>query len=256
IEIIVACSATSILKQKEAKEEEQVSKSMWTKWKCGGIIGAVAITGGTLMAITGVTFLLESFMMHDDVVLCVEFIRDSKMLASGSQDGKIKVWRIRNDQYLRRLKNAHSQGVTSGSFTQDGSQILSTSFDGTARIPKPEETLTLYLAAANEAISAVLLTKRRGASSAEGSGAGLILTDPNGQEVTYALRFDFKTSNNEAEYEALIAGLESKNKRADALSKLASSSFAHLTKKVLEEIVRHRSIDVKIAGLVDGSNNT
>ncbi|GJV14268.1 reverse transcriptase domain-containing protein, partial [Tanacetum coccineum] len=47
-----------------------------------------------------------------------------------------------------------------------------------------------------------------GASSMEGSGAGLILTDPDGQEITYALRFNFRTSNNEAEYEALVAGLE------------------------------------------------
>jgi WD40 repeat-containing protein SMU1 len=30
-------------------------------------------------------------MMHDDAVLCVDFSRDSEMLASGSQDGKIKV---------------------------------------------------------------------------------------------------------------------------------------------------------------------
>ena len=29
--------------------------------------------------------------MHDDPVLCVDFSRDSEMLASGSQDGKIKV---------------------------------------------------------------------------------------------------------------------------------------------------------------------
>lgn len=29
--------------------------------------------------------------MHDDAVLCVDFSRDSEMLASGSQDGKIKV---------------------------------------------------------------------------------------------------------------------------------------------------------------------
>ena len=43
------------------------------------------------------------------------------------------------------------------------------------------------------------------ASSNEGSGAGLILTDPDGKEVTYALRFEFPASNNEAEYEALIA---------------------------------------------------
>ncbi|PWA68415.1 transducin family protein / WD-40 repeat family protein [Artemisia annua] len=75
----------------------------------------------------------ESFMMHDDAVLCIEFSRDSEMLVSGSQDGKIKVWRIRNSQCLRRLENAHSQGVTSVSFTRDGRQILSTSFDGTAR---------------------------------------------------------------------------------------------------------------------------
>ncbi|GJV75117.1 reverse transcriptase domain-containing protein [Tanacetum coccineum] len=47
-----------------------------------------------------------------------------------------------------------------------------------------------------------------GVSSNDGSGAGLILTDPRRNEVTYALRFDFPTSNNEAEYEALIAGLE------------------------------------------------
>ncbi|GKD89334.1 reverse transcriptase domain-containing protein [Tanacetum coccineum] len=45
-------------------------------------------------------------------------------------------------------------------------------------------------------------------SSTEGFGAGLVLTDPDRQEITYALRFNFKTSNNEAEYEALIAGLE------------------------------------------------
>jgi WD40 repeat protein len=30
-------------------------------------------------------------MMHDDAVLSVDFSRDSEMLASGSQDGKIKV---------------------------------------------------------------------------------------------------------------------------------------------------------------------
>jgi hypothetical protein len=46
-----------------------------------------------------------------------------------------------------------------------------------------------------------------GSSCQEGSGAGLILTNPEGTEFTYALRFEFDTSNNEAEYEALLAGL-------------------------------------------------
>ena len=46
-----------------------------------------------------------------------------------------------------------------------------------------------------------------GASNAQGSGAGLILTSLEGIDIEYALRFGFHTSNNEAEYEAVIAGL-------------------------------------------------
>nr|GEW75697.1 reverse transcriptase domain-containing protein [Tanacetum cinerariifolium] len=44
-------------------------------------------------------------------------------------------------------------------------------------------------------------------SCLKGSEAGLILTSPEGEEFTYALRFEFDASKNEAEYEALIAGL-------------------------------------------------
>ncbi|GJR11972.1 reverse transcriptase domain-containing protein [Tanacetum coccineum] len=142
-----------------------------------------------------------------------------------------------------------------------------------------------------------------GSSCVDRSGAGLILTSPEGMEFTYALRFQFTTSNNEAEYEALIAGLRiaaqmgvhnvyvsvdsksvanqvlgayvakeenmikylekvkslvsgfanfsisqvprSKNKKADALSKIASTSFAHLSKQVLVEILKEKSIQEK-----------
>ncbi|GJV31988.1 reverse transcriptase domain-containing protein [Tanacetum coccineum] len=44
-------------------------------------------------------------------------------------------------------------------------------------------------------------------SCIDGSGAGLIVTNPEGVEFTYALRFRFDATNNEVEYEALIAGL-------------------------------------------------
>ncbi|GKE55331.1 reverse transcriptase domain-containing protein, partial [Tanacetum coccineum] len=43
-----------------------------------------------------------------------------------------------------------------------------------------------------------------GASSSDGSGAGLMVVSPEGKEYTYALRFEFKTTKNEAEYEALL----------------------------------------------------
>ncbi|GJR68087.1 reverse transcriptase domain-containing protein [Tanacetum coccineum] len=137
-------------------------------------------------------------------------------------------------------------------------------------------------------------------SCLEGSGARLILTNPEGIEFTYALRFEYEASNNEAEYEALVAGLRiakqmgvqnlearvdsrlvasqingsymakeqsmvqylekaktlisgfkkfsneqvprSENKKADALSKIASTSFSHLTKQVLIEVLKEKSI--------------
>nr|GEU95406.1 hypothetical protein [Tanacetum cinerariifolium] len=47
-----------------------------------------------------------------------------------------------------------------------------------------------------------------GASNERGSRAGLILIDLEGAEYSYALRLNFVNSNNDAEYEALLAGLQ------------------------------------------------
>ncbi|GJR05807.1 reverse transcriptase domain-containing protein [Tanacetum coccineum] len=107
-----------------------------------------------------------------------------------------------------------------------------------------------------------------GSSCVDGSGAGLILISPKGTEFIYALRFQFAAFNNEAEYEALIAGLQkmgvrnvqvprSKNKKADALSKIASTSFAHLSKQVLVEILKEKSIQEKeVAAVVEEEGPT
>ncbi|XP_071719207.1 uncharacterized protein [Rutidosis leptorrhynchoides] len=46
-----------------------------------------------------------------------------------------------------------------------------------------------------------------GTLSEEGAGIGLLIVSPNGEEITYAIRLKFASSNNEAEYEALLAGL-------------------------------------------------
>ncbi|XP_068474867.1 uncharacterized protein [Phaseolus vulgaris] len=44
-----------------------------------------------------------------------------------------------------------------------------------------------------------------GSSNQQGSGAGIVLEGPNGVLIEQALRFAFKASNNQAEYEVLIA---------------------------------------------------
>lgn len=47
-----------------------------------------------------------------------------------------------------------------------------------------------------------------GSSTQAGAGAGVILISPEGDIIEYALKFQFKATNNEAEYEAVIAGLQ------------------------------------------------
>ena len=46
-----------------------------------------------------------------------------------------------------------------------------------------------------------------GSSIANGCGARIIFQSPEGDKFEYAIRFQFQASNNEAEYEALLAGI-------------------------------------------------
>ncbi|KAL2228426.1 UNVERIFIED_CONTAM: hypothetical protein Sindi_1822300 [Sesamum indicum] len=47
-----------------------------------------------------------------------------------------------------------------------------------------------------------------GSSTIQGSGAGIVITSPQGEDLEFTVKFGFRASNNEAEYEALITGLK------------------------------------------------
>ncbi|XP_022042126.1 uncharacterized protein LOC110944787 [Helianthus annuus] len=67
-----------------------------------------------------------------------------------------------------------------------------------------------------------------GASNDDGAGTGLRLVSPDDHELTYAIRLDFRSTNNEAEYEAFLAGLRlalkmgAQNLKANVDSKLVA----------------------------------
>ncbi|GJW00419.1 reverse transcriptase domain-containing protein [Tanacetum coccineum] len=149
-------------------------------------------------------------------------------------------------------------------------------------VERPEEESPDTLMGEEEELPEPWILFTDGSSCTDGSGAGLILTNPEGMEFTYALRFRFDATNNEVEYEALIAGLKiaeqmgvknlqanvdsrlmanqvprSENKKADALSKIASTSFAHLSKQVLVEELKERSIStVEVLAVVEEEGDT
>ena len=47
-----------------------------------------------------------------------------------------------------------------------------------------------------------------GSSNRQAGGAGVVLRSPKGDEIEYMIRLNFPTTNNKAEYEALMAGLD------------------------------------------------
>ena len=47
-----------------------------------------------------------------------------------------------------------------------------------------------------------------GSSNRQAGGAGVVLRSPKGDEIKCMIRLDFPTTNNKAEYEALMAGLD------------------------------------------------
>ncbi|KAL0456152.1 UNVERIFIED_CONTAM: hypothetical protein Slati_0954400 [Sesamum latifolium] len=70
-----------------------------------------------------------------------------------------------------------------------------------------------------------------GSSTTQGTGAGIVITSPQGEDLEFAIKFGFKASNNEAEYEALAIGMRMAHE-AGARHLLAYSDSQLIVKQV------------------------
>ncbi|GJT45411.1 reverse transcriptase domain-containing protein [Tanacetum coccineum] len=238
------------------------------------------------------------FQAHTVVVITNQPIK--QLLSSSEISGRMLKWKFELEGYDIQYRPR----------TAIKGQILADFI-----VERPEEESPDELMAEPEVLPEPWTLFTDGSSCVDGSGAGLILTNPEGAEFTYAMRFRFEATNNEAEYEALIAGLRiaekmgiknlqanvdsrlvanqvngsyiakesgmvqylnkvktlaksfkefsikqiprSENKKADALSKIASTSFAHLNKQVLVEELQEKSInEEEILDIVEEEGNT
>ncbi|XP_016195081.1 uncharacterized protein LOC107636060 [Arachis ipaensis] len=102
-----------------------------------------------------------------------------------------------------------------------------------------------------------------GSSNSTYGGAGVILENQDRITIEQSVLYEFPVSNNQAEYEALLAGLSlarevgakvlevntdsqhvprERNARADLLSKLASTKPGHGNKSLIQEVVKTPSV--------------
>ncbi|GJY14903.1 reverse transcriptase domain-containing protein [Tanacetum coccineum] len=213
------------------------------------------------------------FQAHPIVVITDQPIK--QLLSSSEISGRMLKWKFELEGYDIQYKLRTSvKGKILADFIVERPEEKSSDepMEEPNKLPKPWTLFT------------------DGSSCIDGSGAGLILTNPEGVEFTYAMRFRFEATNNEAEYEALIAvngsyvakepGMvqylekvktlassfrefsikhisRSENKKADALSKIASTSFPHLSKQVLVEELREKSIHAKeVFAIVEEEGHT
>ena len=69
-----------------------------------------------------------------------------------------------------------------------------------------------------------------GATNQRGSGVGLVLISPERITIKKSLRLDFSTTNNEAEYEALLKGMSMVQKLGGKAVNMFSDSRLMLAK--------------------------
>ncbi|GKE26195.1 reverse transcriptase domain-containing protein [Tanacetum coccineum] len=130
------------------------------------------------------------FQAHTIVVITDQPIR--QLLSKSKISGRMLKWKFELEGYdIQYRPRISIKGQILADFIME----------------RPEEESPDELMAEPEELPEPWTLFTDGSSCIDGSGAGMILTNPEGVEFTYAMRFRFEATNNEAEYEALIAGL-------------------------------------------------
>ncbi|GKE17601.1 reverse transcriptase domain-containing protein [Tanacetum coccineum] len=119
-----------------------------------------------------------------------------QILAKLEKSGRIAKWAVELGEHEIKFRGRNSiKGQTLADFLAETPLIenrVAKNEEVKRKEPEPENAWKLFT---------------DGASSSDGVRAVLMVVSPEGKEYTYALRFEFETTNNEAEYEALLAGL-------------------------------------------------
>jgi len=128
--------------------------------------------------------LMPYFQSHTIIILTTFPLRT--ILHSPSQSRRLAKWAVELSEYDIEYRPR----------TSAKSQVLADFL-----VELPTGTVT------NKELNSTWVLHVDGSSSKQGSGTGIRLTSPTREILEQSFRLEFHASNNEAEYEALIAGL-------------------------------------------------
>ncbi|WP_414564258.1 MULTISPECIES: hypothetical protein [unclassified Anabaena] len=143
---ISAIAATSEALFNSNKEFDALLESLraWRKLKQAKGVEAetqMRVVTALQQAVYGVTE-VNRFEGHTDIVWGVSFSPDGQLLASGSRDQTVKLWRS-DGNLLQELKG-HTDAITSVSFSPDGQTLASASLDKTVHIWRKNPTTGVF----------------------------------------------------------------------------------------------------------------
>ena len=89
---------------------------------------------GTLRADLPYQTCETDLMAMKRAISCISFSPDSELLAVGTIEGEVGVWRLSTGKLVKSFQNVHQNGITSVSFSPDQQSLLTTGFDNNLHI--------------------------------------------------------------------------------------------------------------------------
>lgn len=76
----------------------------------------------------------NDLMTMKHAITCISFSSDSELMACGTIEGEVGVWKLSTGKLIKSFSNVHQNGVTSVSFCADQQSLLTTGFDNNVHI--------------------------------------------------------------------------------------------------------------------------
>ena len=138
---LATCSRDQTIRVWNTQSGGLVRKLAGHEWQ---VTSAAFVPGTTLIATASwdhtvrlwdlaTTHAIRSIPAHSSSVLCMAIDAKRDRFATGAHDGTIKLWRL-NDFRCTQTIQAHRQPVQDVAFSIDGTQLVSASWDRTARV--------------------------------------------------------------------------------------------------------------------------